>query len=115
VVNEFVLGTLIGENITLGKYQQYNERFYENISQMFSLLAVQAFRVQPKENRESLWRVFDQHPFRYDPAFFFKIDIDFKGEIVRDYRLATLNDFQLEGYSFTREIQFESMIFTGCK
>lgn len=114
IVNEFVLGTLIAENLTLGKYQQYNQFFYENITQMFALLAVQAFQVQPKENKEKLWEVFNQFPFNYDPQFFFKIDIDFKNQIVRDYKLATLNDFRLEGYSFTKENQFESTIFTDC-
>ncbi len=114
IVNEFVLGTLIAENLTLGKYLQYNEKFYDNITQMFALLAVQAFQVQPKENKEQLWEVFNKFPFSYDPQFFFKIDIDFKNEIVRDYKLATLNDFHLEGYSFTKEGQFESTIFTEC-
>ena len=114
IVNEFVLGILIAENLTLGKYQQYNQKFYDNISQMFALLAVQAYQVQPKDDKEKLWKVFNEFPFNYDPQFFFKIDVDFKNKIVRDYKLATLNDFHLESYSFTRENQFESTIFTGC-
>lgn len=114
IVNEFVLGTLIAENLTLGKYLQYNQKFYDNITQMFALLAVQAFQVQPKENKEKLWEIFNQFPFNYDPQFFFKIDVDFKNEIIRDYKLATLTDFHLEGFSLIRENQFESTIFTGC-
>lgn len=114
LVNEFVLGTLIAENLILGKYQQYNQNFYENITQMFALLAVQAFQVQPKENKEKLWKIFNQFPFNYDPQFFFKIDIEFRNEIIRDYKLATLNDFHLELYSFTKAHQFESTIFTDC-
>jgi len=114
IVNEFVLGTLIAENLTLGKYKEYLPNFYEVITQMFALLAVQAFQVQPKENREKLWTVFNDFPFKYDPQFFFKIDIDFKNEIVRDYNSATLSDFRLEGYDFIRENQFESTTFTGC-
>ena len=114
LVNEFVLGTLIAENLIHGKYQQYNQKFYDNITQMFALLAVQAFQVQPKENKELLWCVFNQFPFNYDPQFFFKIDVDFKNEIIREYKLAPLNDFHLEGYSFTKIDQFESTTFTGC-
>lgn len=114
IINEFVLGTLIGENIIFGKYQQYYPQFYNCITQMFALLAVQAFQVQPKDNKEKLWAVFNNFPFNYDPQFFFKIDIDFKNQITRDYKLATLNDFHLEGYYFTRENQFESTMFTSC-
>ncbi|MGE6221031.1 hypothetical protein ACQKCH_14470 [Nubsella zeaxanthinifaciens] len=114
IVNEFVFGILIGENLTLGKYQQYGKDFYDKLSQSFALLAVQAFQVQPQKNKEMLWRVFNEYPFNYEPQFFFKIDIDFKNEIVKDYKMATLNDFSLQGYSFLRESQFESTIFTAC-
>lgn len=114
IVNEFVLGTLIAENLTMGKYLQYSNVFYNNLSQMFALLAVQAFQVQPKENKENLWKVFNDYPFNYDPQFFFKIDIDFKNEIVKDYKLATLADFHLKGYSFAKDGQFEATTFTEC-
>lgn len=114
IVNEFVLGTLIAENLISGKYLQYSSTFYNNLSQMFALLAVQAFQVQPKENKENLWKVFNDYPFTYDPQFFFKIDIDFKNEIVKDYRLAILTDFHVQGYAFTKEEQFESTTFTSC-
>jgi hypothetical protein len=114
IVNEFVLGTLIGENLTMGKYQQYNETFYDNISEMFALLAIQAYQVQPKENKEKLWKVFNEFAFPYDPQFYFKIDIDFKNEVVRNYNHAVLNDFSLDTYSFTKIGQFESTIFTAC-
>ncbi|MCC7445471.1 MAG: hypothetical protein IT263_11645 [Saprospiraceae bacterium] len=114
IVNEFVLGTLIGENLILGKYLQYSTNFYEKLSQMFALLAIQAYQVQPKENKEKLWTVFNEYPFPFDPQFYFKIDIDFKNEIVRNYKQAILNDFTLENYSFTKQGQFESAIFTAC-
>lgn len=114
IVNEFVLGTLIGENLTMGKYLQYSETFYERLSQMFALLAIQAYQVQPKENKEKLWTVFNNYPFPFDPQFYFKIDIDFKNEIVRNYKHALLNDFNLDAYSFTKKSQFESTMFTAC-
>lgn len=114
IVNEFVLGTLIGENLILGKYLQYSKNFYEKLSQMFALLAIQAYQVQPKENKEKLWKVFNEYPFPFDPQFYFKIDIDFKNEIVRNYKQAILNDFTLDNYSFTKKGQFESAIFTAC-
>ena len=114
IVNEFVLGTLVGENLTMGKYLKYSKKFYEKLSQMFALLAVQAYQVQPKENKEKLWKVFNDYPFPFEPQFFFKIDIDFKREIMRNYKDAILADFNLEVYSFTKKNQFESTIFTAC-
>lgn len=114
IVNEFVLGTLIGENLILGKYLQYSQTFYEKLSQMFALLAIQAYQVQPKENKEKLWKVFNDYAFPFDPQFYFKIDIDFKNEITRNYKNAILNDFNLDTYSFTKRGQFESVTFTAC-
>jgi len=114
IVNEFVLGTLIGENLIMGKYLQYSNSFYEKISQMFALLAIQAYQVQPKKNKEKLWKVFNDYAFPFDPQFYFKIDIEFKNEIVRNYEQAILNDFNLDTYSFTKKDQFVSAIFTAC-
>jgi hypothetical protein len=114
IVNEFVLGTLIGENLTMGKYLQYSKTFYERLSQMFALLAIQAYQVQPKENKDKLWLVFNEYQFPFDQQFYFKIDIDFKNEIVRNYTNAILNDFNLDTYSFTKKEQFESVVFTNC-
>jgi hypothetical protein len=81
---------------------------------MFALLAIQAYQVQPKDNKEKLWKVFNDYAFPFDPQFYFKIDIDFKNEIVRNYKQAILNDFNLDTYSFTKKGQFESAIFTAC-
>lgn len=114
MVNEFVLGTLIGENLLMGKFLEYNEEFYKHISQMFALLAIQAFQVQPKEIKLKLWEVFNEHPFPFDPQFYFKIDIDFKNEISRKYEQATLEGFVLKSYSFTKENQFDTTMFTDC-
>ncbi|WP_428069058.1 hypothetical protein [Chryseobacterium gambrini] len=114
IVNEFVFGTLIGENLILGKYKQYYEDFYNKLSQTFALLAVQSFQVQTKENKERLWQVFFENPFQYEPQFFFKLDIDFKSEIIRYYEYATLNDFTLNEYLFTKPNQFKATTFTAC-
>ena len=114
IVNEFILGTLIGENLILGKYEEHNINFYDQISQMFALLAIQAFQVQSKQNKEKLWKVFNNYTFPFDQQFYFKIDIDFKNTIVRNYKQATLNEFSLDSYTFDKLNQFESTIFTAC-
>lgn len=114
IVNEFVLGTLVGENLLRGKYFQYNEQFYNHISQMYAMLSVQAFQVQPKDTKLRLWEVFNQYPFPYEPQFYFKIDIDFKNEVTRNYEDATLEGFYLKDFSFLKVLQFKTTIFTEC-
>lgn len=114
IVNEFVFGTLIGQNLIMGKYEEYYPDFFNSLSQSFALLAVQAFQVQTKENKDKLWQVFFDYPFEYDPQFFFKLDIEFKNEIIRDYEHAILNDFTLENYSFIKVNQFTNTTFTAC-
>jgi hypothetical protein len=115
IVNEFVLGTLIAENLMLGKYEQYDKEFFKKISQSFALLSIQAFQVQPRNNKLLLWEVFNKFQFPYDPQLFFKIDIEFKNEIVRNYNQAILNGFELDAFDLTKPNQFESTIFTNCK
>lgn len=115
LVNEFVLGTLIAENLLLGKYEQYDQEFYKKISQSFALIAIQAYQVQPNSSKEKLWELLNKYDFPYEPQLFFKIDIEFKNEIVRKYHQATLNGFELNNFSLTKEAQFESTIFTNCK
>jgi len=115
LVNEFVLGTLIAENLLLGKYEQYDKEFYKKISQSFALIAIQAYQVQPNSSKEKLWEILNKYDFPYEPQLFFKIDIEFKNEIVRNYHQATLNGFELNNFMLTKASQFESTIFTNCK
>ena len=114
IVNEFVFGTLVGENLIMGKYLEYYPEFFKSLSQSFALLAVQAFQVQTKENKNKLWQVFFDYPFEYEHQFFFKLDIDFKNEIIRNYEFATLNDFTLDNLQFTKPFQFDTTTFTVC-
>lgn len=114
IVNEFVFGTLIGQNLIMDKYKEYNLNFFNNLSQSFALLAVQAFQVQTKENKDKLWQVFFDYPFDYEQQFFFKLDIEFKNEIIREYELAILNDFVLENLFFMKINQFTNTTFTAC-
>jgi NACHT domain len=114
VVNEFVLGTLIGETLISGKYGSSSPTANDNLSQTFALLAIQAYQVQPKENKLGLWGAFNSYPFQFDPQFYFKIDLEFKGEIARKYSQTTLNDFVMRDILFLNENQFESVVFSNC-
>jgi hypothetical protein len=113
-VNELILGTLIGQSLANGKYEEHRPDFYKNLSQMYSLLAVQAYKVQNENDKLKLWDTFYKFSFPYDKQFFFSIDIWLKKELVSDYYQDSLSQFVVEDISFSKERQFRETIFTDC-
>lgn len=113
-VNEFVFGTLIGENLIMGKFSEHNPKFYESLNQMFALLALEAFKVQSEQYKKELWQIFFDYNFRYEAEFFFKLDIDLLGVIVRDYKHAILDGFELKDMLIQKEGQFSETVFNNC-
>jgi hypothetical protein len=113
-VNELILGTLIGQSLANGKYEEHNPKFNMQLTQIFSLLAVQAFKVQHKDEKIKLWNTFYKYEFPYDKQFFFSIDIWFKKELVTEYFQDSLNRFTVENISFIKEKQFRETVFTDC-
>lgn len=113
-VNEFIFGTLIGLSLINGDYLKHNENFHNELSQIFSLLAVQAFQVQPPENKERLWEIFNSFDFHYDPQFFFKTDLDFKKRIIRNFDQAVVEGFHINKIDFSQPKQFKGTVFTDC-
>jgi hypothetical protein len=113
-VNEFVLGTLIGENLICGDYQRHRLNFHQEISQSFSLLGLQAYKVQPKDKKEKLWNIYNTYPFSYEQQFFFKIDVDLANKVERTFKEAAFHDFELEEIIFLNPSQFTDSTFTNC-
>ncbi len=114
IINEFVFGSLMGHGLILGEYKDFFPEYNKKIPQHFALLAVQSFQVETKEKKEKLWEVFNEVTFNYDLQFFFRLDIEFKNEIIRDYKSTTINDFYLNDFYLKKEGQFESVVFTNC-
>lgn len=115
LVNEFILGTLIADNLVLEKYQEYSDKFYNVISQSFALLALQSYLVQSRNNQLKLWTVFNSYPFPYDSQFFFKVDVELKKETKRNYSEGTINGFNVSNLIFCINNQFTSTIFSECQ
>lgn len=114
IINEFVFGSLMGHGLILGEYKDFFSEYNKKIPQHFALLAVQSFQVETKEKKEKLWEVFNEVTFNYDLQFFFRLDVEFKNEIIRDYKSTTINDFYLNDFYLKKEGQFESVVFTNC-
>lgn len=113
-VNELILGTLIGQNLVNGKYEEHTPNFYTQLSQMFSLLAVEAFKAQNNEEKDRIWSVFYKFEFPYDKQFYFLIDILFKKDIIKNYFQESLNQFTIENIFFKKDLQFVETVFTDC-
>ena len=90
------------------------KRFMKSFHKCLLCLLLKLTKFNQKSNKEKLWKIFNDYPFPYDPEFFFKIDIDFKNEIIRNYEQAILTEFNLEALSFTKTNQFKSTTFTAC-
>lgn len=114
IVNDFVFGTLIGLNLISGKYHEHQENFAIKFEQYFASLVVEAFKVQPIDNQQKLWRIFNESEFPFDPEFYFNIDIQFKKSINRSYKQIVLDGFVLDGIDFIIDYQFDEVTFSNC-
>ena len=113
IINDFIFGLLVGENLILGKYQENLPKFYQMLPQDFSSKAVQAFKVQNEERRLKLWEIFNSFEFNYDTEFFFSIDYSFKKEFLRTYNNLYLNDLELHKLSFGGKGEFINSGFSN--
>lgn len=114
VVNDFIFGTLIGQNLISGKYAQHQPDFVNNLHQFFSILAVSAFKAQPEELQLKLWEVFHNNHFPYDIQFYFNIDILFKKKLMRNYVQNYIEGFEVWNIDFIKMGQFKEVTFSKC-
>lgn len=114
VVNDFIFGTLIGQNLISGKYKEHQPNFVNSLHQSFALLAVSAFKVQPQLLQLRLWEVFHNNPFPYDIQFFFNIDTLFKKKLMRNYYQNFIDGFEIWEIDFIEKGQFKEVTFSKC-
>ena len=113
-VNEFVLGTLIGENIVSGKYDEHRPEYHKELDQSMAFLAVQAFRAQPAAKGKALWDAFNKQSFPYDDSINFHLDWWYRQEILHGVRQIALEGLELEDMCFETAKQFQQVVFTNC-
>lgn len=119
IINDFIFGLLVGENLIYEKYQKYYPDFYKLIPQDFARKSVQAFKVQCAERRNKLWEVFNNYEFDYDIDFFFNIDYTFLKQFKREYRNLYLSDLTFsctifDGEGCFIESGFSNISFNNC-
>ncbi len=113
-INEFIFGTLIGQNLVNGKFQEHQANFQKFISQQFAILAIEAYKVQPHDSQYELWKIFDESNFNYDSQFYFKLDIDLQGKTYRNFKTTYFEGYTLNNQYFINQNQFDSITFAKC-
>ncbi|QIK59819.1 hypothetical protein G7050_08230 [Dysgonomonas sp. HDW5A] len=113
-VNEFILGTLVAQNLVLGKFFEHNKTFYVGLNILFANLALQSYKVQSQEERHKLWEVFNSFPFDYDAIFYLQIDVHLKNKLSRKYSHLVIDSFSFDCIKLTNSCLFEKSTFTNC-
>lgn len=116
IINEFILGILIGRNLLEGKYQEhYPADFSSIISQDFAYLSLLSFKVQPEERKLALWQVYKNPGFRYNVEFQFQRDIFLRNRTTDVYVGGVIEEFICNDIDFDSDSKFIDFVFRDCK
>jgi len=113
IINDFIFGLLVGENLISGKYDKYYPNITSILPQDFALKAIQVFKVQDKVRKKKLWDVFNKKEFPYDINFYFNLDYSYLKEFNRGYNNLYVNDTVFENLSFTTSASFKDCGFSN--
>lgn len=107
-VNDFVLGTLIGDNVVADSNLQWfaSER-------MFSL-AVTAFRVRNSERRAALWRYLEWESKAMDHSLQLVFDLDLRRAEGREFVGSSFAALNITGVTLGEFRPFQECIFMNC-
>lgn len=116
IINEFILGYLIGKNLIDGDYRRHypNESYTKIISQELAALSVLSFKVQTKENKIKLYDVFNTSKFEYPIEFDFNKDITLLEKVVGSYNCGVVSDLVIRNITFSTGCEFVDFIFSDC-
>lgn len=113
IINDFIFGLLVGENLIKGKYQEYYSDFFNMLPQTFAQKSVQSYEVQCIERKKELWTVFNDNKFDYDIDFYFNLDYKFLRSFNREYNNLFLNDINFNDLSFEGNTLFKQSGFSN--
>lgn len=116
-INDFVFGTLIGDNLLKGKFSEHysNESLASIINEDFASLAITAFRVQPMERKEELWNQLSSFDSSFSQDYFFQRDIYLKKRLTKDqFTDMSINDMFIDSVSFSHNALLQNVVFNNC-
>lgn len=118
IVNDFIFGHLIAENLILEKYQEHYSNFEKILPQDFATKSIDSFKIQSNQKKEHLWSIFNDKEFDYDITFYFDLDYSFSKQPNRIYENLYIIDRELFDLKFIKskfeDSAFSSVIFTNC-
>jgi Zn-finger protein len=108
-VNDFVLGTLIGEIMTENATEKTPKEFSANMVE----LAVTAFRVQHNRKKFLLWEKIQPIKTKFTVTATFTFDVYLKNRLQQDYAEISVADLSLLNVSFL-DHSISASVFINC-
>lgn len=116
IINEFILGILIGRNLLEQKYQEHYPKDYNRIiSQELAFLSVLSFKVQPLERKSQLWDIYKNCDFSYSVEFEFYRDVFLKNTTSGNYHGGVIEEYSFDEISFHENTKFIDFVIRDCK
>ncbi|MGS2760989.1 NACHT domain-containing protein [Sinomicrobium sp. M5D2P9] len=113
IINDFIFGHLVGENLILEKYQEHYEDFEKIIPQDFATKSIDSFKIQSIEKKNTLWSIYNDENFNYSIDFYFYLDYIFSRRPNRLYKNLFVFDRELTELIFSENCRFESSAFSS--
>lgn len=113
IINDFIFGLLVGENLIFEKYQEFYENFAEMIPQDFATKSIESFKIQSTKKKQSLWSIYNDEDFKYDIGFYFDMDYSFLKQPCRIYKNLFILDQELNNIKFISDCLFDSSTFSS--
>ena len=111
-INEFIFGTLIGNNLLNQKFIEHKNASL--LSEEMAGLAILAYRAQSETTKKLLWEALNKD-FCYSSLFNFQRDIFLKNQLCsKEYNDTIIEETSLEKIDFIQKGQFKNVIFSNC-
>jgi len=116
IINEFILGILIGRNLLEGKYQEHYPIIFNTIiSQEFASLSLLSYKVQPQERKTELWQIYKDGNFPFNTEFQFYRDVFLINRTLGEYSSGIIEENSFEDIDYSIETHFIDFVFRDCK
>ncbi len=110
-LNDFIFGTLIGENLVSNNYQLDYSSFPESKAE----LALSAWRFQDSTKKTHLWTVFENQKFHFSGPLRLSSDAYLKEEILHSFTEEQFDSFSFDEVAFGKKSKFEKCVFINCE
>lgn len=109
-VNDFVFGTLIGDNII-----EEPDIFLKELRSNYMIeLAATAYKVKSKSEKEMLWKKIQLVENKFELNNHFIFDITLQNKLMRNFNESVFDSIEIFEISFDSDFIIEKSVFIGC-